>query len=255
MKEAPSARREFGTRAGNAVIRRHAPWYWRLALALLVLAFAALAAAWAFHSGKAAGRNETQQALAQADDELRRQSGVVRGLEGLPAENDRLRAQMAALESQVKMHATAQTDLGKSLTELQEENARLKEELAFLRQVTSSASRDEGLSISNFRVERNDFPNQYRYRALLTQSGAGGQEFHGKAELAVSIENQGRASVETYPRSPTRAANLEVRLKRYQRLEGTFQVGDGAVVKGVQLRIYEQGAAEPKLTRTASLDS
>jgi hypothetical protein len=255
MSLARSMRREFGAHSGNIVVRRRAPWYWRFATLLVALALLAAAASWVFHRGKAAGRIESAAEVSQLTLDLQEQIETIDGLQALRVENQRLRAELTGAENQAKLGASAQSNLGKSLADLQQENARLKEDLGFLRQATSADPR-EALSISNFKVERDNFPNQYRYRALLVQATGREREFHGKAELLVSVERAGRPSVEAFAQDGApKSGGFAIAFKHYHRLEGTFQLSDGAVVKNVQLRVYEQGASEPKLMRTASLVS
>ena len=38
----------------------------------------------------------------------------------------------------------------------------------------------------------------------------------------------------------------------YQRVEGTFRVAAGTVVKSMQVRVFENGSKEAKLTQTAN---
>jgi len=39
----------------------------------------------------------------------------------------------------------------------------------------------------------------------------------------------------------------------YQRVEGTFRVAPGTVVKGMQVRVLEGDSKEPRLTQQANL--
>ena len=38
----------------------------------------------------------------------------------------------------------------------------------------------------------------------------------------------------------------------YQRVEGSFRVAPGAVVKSMQVRVFENGSKEPKLTQAVN---
>jgi hypothetical protein len=38
----------------------------------------------------------------------------------------------------------------------------------------------------------------------------------------------------------------------YQRVEGTFRVAAGTVVKSMQVRVFENGSKEPKLTQAVN---
>ena len=62
-------------------------------------------------------------------------------------------------EGQLKVEKSAQEEFSRNLTQLQEENAGLKEDLGFLRNIMSSGSVPEGMAISNLKVEPDALPN------------------------------------------------------------------------------------------------
>jgi len=45
---------------------------------------------------------------------------------------------------------------------------------------------------------------------------------------------------------------FKLNFRFYQRIEGTFRVAPNAVVKSMQVRVFESGSSEPKLTQTAN---
>ena len=95
-------------------------------------------------------------------------------------------------------------------------------------------------------------------------SGAGmasgprrGKEFQGRLEMVVGLTEDGRGAMITLPgpgesESPA-AAPFRLTFKHFQRVDGIFRVSPRARVSSVQLRVYEAGSAEPKVTRNVTL--
>ena len=45
---------------------------------------------------------------------------------------------------------------------------------------------------------------------------------------------------------------FKLNFRFYQRIEGTFRVAPNAVVKSMQVRVFEEDSNEPSLTQTAN---
>lgn len=84
-----------------------------------------------------------------AEQELVRLRGKLRQIE---ADNDRLRASRAATERHGQIDSAAQQETERAIKTLQEENAQLKEQLAFSLEAGSS-ERGGGVSAYRFKVE------------------------------------------------------------------------------------------------------
>ena len=117
----------------------------------------------------------------------------------------------------------------------------------------ASGSEPGGVSVNRFRVQPDALPGEYRYRLLIVQSKQRVREFRGRIQLIVDLEDGGKAEVISLPREgeSTQAYNLV--FKFYQRVEGTFMVAPGAVVKKVQVRVLENGNPTPVSTQTLTL--
>src|SRR5690349_25043191 len=85
-------------------------------------------------------------------------------------ENAELRTQVAAAERQMQIERATYGDLAKQVKSLTEENAGLREDLAFFQSLMASGGK-EGVSINRFRVQPESLPGEYRYRLLLVQNG------------------------------------------------------------------------------------
>jgi hypothetical protein len=237
-------KRRFGIAAAPLAVRRHVAWYWRLPLMVILLA-GGIALSWLFYSAGAhfAG-------LERGGDEL---PLMRERLGSLERENVSLRSDGAQSERKMQIEQATQNDLAKTVKTLQDENAQLKEDLTFFRKQMSSDKSDGDLSIYRFKVE-NIMPGEYRYRLLLLQGGQREREFQGKVQFLVSFTQGGEKLVMTLPSTKdaeARAYNLN--FKYYQRLEGVFHAEPKAQVKKVQIRVFENGAAQPKLMQTVNL--
>ncbi|MFY9314205.1 MAG: DUF6776 family protein [Burkholderiales bacterium] len=242
-------RQRFGIAAPKVAVRTHVPWYLRwLGLALL-FAFSAALAAWMYDAGRRfAGfdRSEVEQEMGAAHAELAR----------LREELQRLRAVANAADSKMSIERTAQQKLAQQIKGLEQENARLREELAIFESMLSTdAASAVPLSVLRFKVEPDVLPGEFRYRLLLLASGPRrGKEFLGRLELVVGLTEDGRSAMITVPGSgDAEAANFRLSFKHFQRIDGIFRVSPKAKVASVQLRVYETGATEPRVTQNATL--
>ena len=55
------------------------------------------------------------------------------------------------------------------------------------------------------------------------------------------------------PEAEKNAKEYRLNFKFFQRVEGTFKVAPGAVVKSLQVRVFENGSVAPKLAQTVSV--
>lgn len=241
-------RRRFGIAAPKVSVRTHVPWYLRWLGLAVMLAFSAALAAWMYDAGRRfAGfdRSEVEQELSSARSEL----------DKLRAELERLRGLANAADSKVSIERTAQQRLAQQIRGLEQENARVREELAIFESMLSAdAASVAPLSILRYKVEPDVLPGEYRYRVLLLASGPRrGKEFQGRLELVVSLTEEGRSAMITVPgagESDAAAASaFRLSFKHFQRVDGIFRVPPKAKVSSVQLRVYEAGSAEPKVTQ------
>jgi hypothetical protein len=248
VKRLSKLRRRFGIAAPKVSVRTHVPWYLRwLGLAVL-FAFSAALAAWMYDAGRRyAGfdRSEVEQELSAARSEL----GKVR------EEFERLRAIANAADSKVSIERTAQQKLAQQARALEQENARLREELAIFESMLSSDTANAApLSVLRFKVEPDMLPGEFHYRVLLLASGPRrGRDFQGRLELVVRLTEGGRSAMITVPgQGQPDSATFRLAFKHFQRVDGVFRVDPKAKVESVQVRVYEAGSAEPKATRSVA---
>ncbi len=242
-------RQRFGIAAPRVAVHSPVPWYLRWVGIALLLGISAASAAWIYDAGRRfAGfdRNEVETEL----------SVVKRELADAQAELEKLRAVANAADSRLVIERTAQQKLAQQIRSLEQDNARLREELGTLDTMLNSEARSgTSLSIYRFKVEPDVLPGEYRYRLLLvTPSSRREREFNGRLELVVNLTEDGRNAMMTFPESgDAGAAAFRLSFKYFRRVEGTFRVNPKAKVENVQARIYENGSKEPRATNNVSL--
>lgn len=226
--------------------RRAVPRFWRtLALALIFAAvlLAALAMLDARLRPPILGGVDLEKELLEAS---------VRN-HILSAENAQLKSNLTKTQQQAQVDQVAQAELNKTLGQLQDENAHLKEEISFFRKITGAGKAPEGLSVQSFRIERDGAQNEYRFHLLLVQGGARDREFVGRAQLSIVAQKDGVATTLSLPESDKPGAGYDVNVRYYQRIEGRFKTEPGAVLKSAQLRVTEKSTGQVRLTRSLAL--
>ena len=249
MKRWTKLRRRFGIAAPRVEIHTRVPWYWRWVGLSVLLGISAASAAWIYDAGRQfAGfdRSEVQ-------DEL---TSVKRELDSARAELERLRALANAADSRLSIERTAQQKLGQQIRALEQDNAKVRSELATLESMLSSDARTaSALSIYSFKVEPDVLPGEYRYRLLLvTPTARRDRDFKGRLELVVSLQEGGHNVMMSFPeQADAGAAAVRLAFKYFRRLEGTFRVNPKAKVESVQVRVYETGSSQPRATQAVAL--
>ncbi len=242
-------RQRFGIAAPRVAIHSHIPWYWRWVGIAILLGVSAASAAWIYDAGRRFAGFESST----VQDEL---SIVKRSLEETRAELERVRAVANAADSRVSIERTAQQNLAQQIRQLEQENARLKEELATFESMLSSEARNaQALTVHRFKVEPDLLPGEYRYRLLLlTPSTRRERDFHGRLELVVNLTEGGRSAIMSFPeQADAGAAAFKLGFRYFQRVEGTFRVSPKAKVESVQVRVYEVGSTQPRATHLVTL--
>jgi hypothetical protein len=242
-------RKRFGIAAPRVAVHSPIPWYLRWLGVALLLGLSAAAAAWIYDAGRRyAGFDQSE-----VEGEL---STTKRDLAAAQEELERLRAGANAAERRLAIERTAQQKLAQQIRVLEQENARVKEELATLESMLSSETRNGTvLTIYRFKVEPDVLPGEYRYHLLLvTPRSRREREFSGRLELVVNLVDGGQNAMMSFP-EPGDASAAEFRLafKYFRRVEGTFRVNPKARVENVQVRVFETGSNQPRAIQTVSL--
>lgn len=239
-------KRRFGIAAPRVAIHTHVPWYWRW-LSVAAFAGAVIGVGWLTYD---LGR----QYAGFDNSEARREKSHLQDLNSkLQDENVALRREIAAAERQLQIELATHGNLSGQIHSLSEENALLKEDLAFFQTLMASGGEAGGISVNRFRVQPDVLPGEYRYRLLIAQSKQRVKDFRGRLQFIVNLEQDGRSEVVSIPKGDDGSQAYNLAFKFYQRVEGTFLVPPGAVIKKVQVRVLETGNSTPVSTQTVTL--
>jgi hypothetical protein len=190
------------------------------------------------------GRTERAEQGAEPD---RLRSQLAQAL----ADRDREAAAAANWESRLKVERSAQEQVRVQVKMLEEENARLKGDLAFFESLLPMPADAKGVVIRSFRVQADTEPNSLRYRLLVQQSGKPDRDFVGEVSLTINLQEGGRAAVLQLPDPAMPSAGpATLSFRHYQRLEGNFPVPAGATVRSVLVRIRSNGETRAQQTFT-----
>ncbi len=237
-------RSNFGMGSSRVSIRPQMPWYWRWGLNVLMMGAVAAIVWWLVH-------NSYRITGFDIDEVRQRMAALTEENRGLKRDVDAARSSLTERDRQLQIEKAAQTELARSVMQLQEENAALKEDLGFLRNIMSSGTLPEGISVSNLKVERDGKPNEYRYRMLLTQGGQRKQDFKGKVQVVARVALGNTQSTLTFPEAAAGDAGA-FEFRFYQKVEGRFAIPEGATLKGVDIRVLAVPGGQVKLSRTVN---
>jgi hypothetical protein len=242
-------RQRFGIAAPRVAVRSETAWYLRWVTLVLVLACSAVLAAWMYDAGRRfAGfdRSEVEQELAETK----------RDLLAARAELERLRAVANAADSRLSIERAAQLKFAQQIRTLEQEGARLREELAIFESMLSAESRAANpLSINRFKVVPDVLPGEYRYRLLLLLAPGSrrDRDFQGRLELVVTVNDGAKTAMMTFPEAGDPSASaFRLTFRYFHRVEGIFRVDPKAKVESVQVRVYEAGSDQVKAAQSAT---
>lgn len=239
--------RKFGITAPRVTVQAHFPWYWRW-LGYVALGALVVGVGWTTYDVGMELAGFRQSEAARAETRLREE------VKQRAAETAELRAQLTAAERQMQIERATYGDLAKQVKSLAGENAALREDLAFFQSLMTMGGKEGALSVNRFRVQPETLPGEYRYRLLLVQTGQRVKEFQGTLQFVLNLEQGERKLVLTLPaENEKNVKEYQVNFKYFQRVEGTFKVAPDAVVKSLQIRVFENGSVAPKLSQTASV--
>jgi multidrug efflux pump subunit AcrA (membrane-fusion protein) len=218
-------------------VRRHVPWPLRAATLALAVAVGAAGGMWAWRAlfdGAASERQRLSAEVVRLDARVAEES----------AERQRVAAIIVAAQNQLRIEQAAAERLEEQVKQLQAENAELKSDLAYLESLFPTADTQGPVAIRRFEVEPDGAePNRMRYRALLMQAGRTERRFSGSLQLVVTMQGNAGTKMMTLPDDGPAQARERMKLsfRRVLRIEGHFQVPEGARLQSVRLRVLERG--------------
>ena len=238
-------RSNFGIGSSRMAIRPQVAWYWRWLVNLLMMAAVAAAVWWiVVNSYRVAG--------ASVDEVQKRITTLTDQNAALQHELESARSSLVDRDRQLQVEKAAQGELARTVAQLQEENAGLRDDLGFLRKLMSSGTAPEGVAISDVRIEPDGSPTGYRYRILLTQGGQRKQDFKGRVQLVAHVLRGSDQASFTVPDTSSPASSNALDFRFYQKVEGRFSVPDGASLRSVEVRVLALPGGQVKLSRTVN---
>lgn len=217
-------------------MRTHVPWYWRAASVILLAGASLALAGWVYDAGRQfAGfdRGASEQEIAAMSERIAR----------LEAELEAARKVANASESRLKIEITSQERLASQIKGLEEENSRLKADLATFESLAGGQAGGSGLAISRLQVlPAGD--GRYRFSLLLAQTGdRKGKEFSGTVQLMVMVRRGDQTALLQFPvANDPAAAQYRVSFRYFHRLEGLFKLDGDALPQRVEARLIQDGA-------------
>lgn len=151
----------------------------------------------------------------------RTQDSLANELKRVEEENRELRDSLARSQRNVQMLDVTHQELEKAVKQYAEENAKLREEANFYRNIISPADKKSGLRIQSLVIEP-DGTNRYRYKLVLIQALKHERIVYGSASIVVNGMQAGSATQLRIPRAGDRA--MSVNFKYFQEFEGRFEL-------------------------------
>jgi hypothetical protein len=174
--------------APKMVVRPYIPWYRRLLTAIIGLGLIALLGYGMYEIGRNAiepgsDNNTTDPALEQ----------IFESSKCLEKYDAAFCSQVTELVRQLQISNATRIDLAKQVKSLDEENERLREDLALFQRLVSGneESPDTELVIHRFTLEPGQLPGEYLYTLLLAQGGQRLKGFNGRLEFVVGLLQDG----------------------------------------------------------------
>lgn len=239
-------RRRLSPATRPMAVQARLPWYVRAAAGFFGVAASFAAGMWIYDamlrpSGAMRDFVEDRAALTERVAVLER-------------EQVRLRALADSNDSRLQVERTTHEQLARQLKSLEEENARLKEELSQFDAVFSGGPEGR-LGIHRFRVEASGVPGEYRFRLLLTAGGGRDtKDFVGSVQLVVNATRGGSPVVLTFPEGNRNNEEIyRLNFKRVKRVEGIFRVEPSITIRTVQVRVLEQGMSAPRASENFTM--
>jgi cell division protein FtsL len=232
--------------APRMTVRAQMPWALKALLAFVFAVLAAAAGVGIYEYGRNFAGPDRKQLAAELEQ-------VQSQLREVKADRDRLQAVATSWESQIKVERAAQDKLVEQARALEVESNKLREDLSFFESLLPAGAGNKGLVIRSFRVQAEGEPNVMRYRLLVQQSGKSDVDFVGAVQLSVNFMQNGRGFTLQLPEpnaASERLQSLALSFRHYQRVEGSFTLPAGAVVRSVHVKVLRGAEVQTQQTFT-----
>jgi hypothetical protein len=238
--------RRFSISAPRLSVRPHIAWYLRWGMMLPFVLAAIGLAWWAYGNGlEFAGfhRGQAEQELSRLHDQVAK----------LAEANAQLSDKVTQFEREIQIEQASNQATSEQLKSMADENVHLQEDLVFFQNLTATAGKEGELGVHRLTLERDIIPGEFHLRMLLVQSGQRAKTFNGSYQLVATVVENGQSSTHVFPHEGSENAQFKLSFRYYRRVEQNIQLPPDARLESVQVRIFEQGATEPKVRQSVSL--
>lgn len=144
-------------------------------------------------------------------------------------ENARLSQEIAVLERSSDMDRQASSEIQATISELREYIAKLEQDVQFYRQAMTSEFENEGLIVGEMDLQGTADPQRVRYKLVMRQEESDGEYLLGHVNVDVVGQLQGQKAVHPLRDLSADEDQLDIRLRfRYfQNIEGILELPPG----------------------------
>ena len=236
-------RNRFGISAQRVAVRMHLPWPW-LALSLITLVGSALVlGAWLHAAGyllPGLGRHFIANDLAGMPVKVAR----------FESELELARKMTSSNESRLHIELATQERLAAEIKSLEEENTRLKADLAMFENLAGGHAGTAALVMSQLQIFPSSAQGEYRYRLMLVQGGdKKQQELKGKLQFIATMQYGAKISTMQFMFMGDGGTDQnQVSFRYFRRFDGVFNVPPGAQLKSLEARFIKDGVIKASQT-------
>lgn len=226
-------RRRFGILAPKVVVRSHLPLRW---YALSIALFALLMLSLGWHMARQSETGELGRELVDLRQQFLAQRDELNGF----------RSSAGTEQSAANIERAARQQLLSRIKVLESENAMLKEDMLLFERLIPAVGEAAVVRLENFRVA-SEAGGRYRYRLLVVyQPDRLLPEFRGALQLEVQYLHSGKVGRMLVPEAPELRRDGLVEVRHVLRREGGFVLPVGAVLQGVEARLYQGDVLKSK---------
>jgi hypothetical protein len=156
----------------------------------------------------------------------------------LKTKNQYLEEEISQIKGLAKLDQEAKDKLTLLINNLEFENSRLKEDLAFFEGFIPSNSKG-AISLMRLQVNKDTVPGQYHFKALVLQ-GSQRPSVDLNVQLLIKVLNKEKSNVIVLPDTgSSKDPQFKIKLIRFSRISGIFSIPTGSELQSLEMRILE----------------
>lgn len=161
-------------------------------------------------------------------------------VENLRAENREIKEELDRNRALGDLDKEAKSKLEVLINNLEAENGKLKQDLAFFETFVPSSDNNR-VNLKRLQVTKDSLPNQFRYKALVIQ-GSDKPPVKLDVQIVVKLIQSGKPLVMVLPGpSNSNDPQFKIELKRFARLDGLFLIPANSKLLSMEVRLQEEG--------------